>query len=59
MTTLLTIDEACERLRLAKPTVYCMTSRKQIPHLTIGGRLLFDADELDGWLKQFRVPASH
>lgn len=58
MAKLLTVDEACQKLRLAKPTIYCMTSRRQIPHIKIGGRLLFDEAELDEWLKQFHVPAS-
>lgn len=51
----LTINEAAGILRRSPKTVYGWTSRKKIPHLKVGGRVLFDADELERWMAGFRV----
>lgn len=54
----LTINEAAVILRKSPKTVYSWTSRKKIPHLKVGGRVLFDADELERWMAGFRVEVS-
>jgi len=51
----MTLAEAAEYLRRPPKTVYTWTSRKEIPHLKVRGRLLFDQEELDEWLTQFEV----
>lgn len=55
MTKKLTLDETAEFLRRSPKTLYTWTSEKRIPHLKVGGRLLFDEKELEEWLMQFEV----
>lgn len=55
---LLTIDEAHDFTRLAKQTLYQLSSRGKIPHIKIGSRLLFDEAELDAWIEACRIPVS-
>jgi len=50
----MTLTEACEHLRWPKHRVYKLTSARAIPHIKHEGRLLFNRDELDCWLDQFR-----
>ena len=45
-----TISEIAAFLRLKKSTVYHLVSRKEIPHIKIGGRLLFDKIMVEEWL---------
>ena len=49
---LLTIDEACQFLTLAKPTLYGFTSKSQIPHIKRGKKLYFRKSELEAWLDE-------
>ena len=49
---LLTIDEACKFLTLAKPTLYGFTSKNQIPHIKRGKKLYFRKSELETWLDE-------
>lgn len=49
---ILTIEQACEFLQLAKPTVYSMVSRREIPFSKKGKRLYFSKDQLIEWLKE-------
>jgi excisionase family DNA binding protein len=53
----MTITEAAQFLRLSPKTIYSWTSQRKIPHLKVGGRLLFDEAELTKWLEQFKVAA--
>jgi len=56
MTPLIGYQEAALRLGLKLGTLRAMVSRKQVPHLRIGTRLvLFDVAELDGFLATKRV----
>jgi excisionase family DNA binding protein len=48
---LLSIDEAAEFLRLAKPTLYSKVSRNEIPFMKRGKRLYFSRTELMDYLK--------
>lgn len=45
------IDQASEFLKLAKPTIYSMVSRKQIPCTKSGKRIIFSKHELITWMK--------
>jgi excisionase family DNA binding protein len=44
--TYLTLNEACELLRISKSKMYKMTSSKSIPHKKIGKLLRFKPAEL-------------
>lgn len=55
MVRMLTLAEAATVLRLSPKTLYSWTSRKKVPHIKLGGRLLFNERELEAWLASFRV----
>lgn len=48
------IDEAAEILKLAKPTVYTKVSKREIPCIKHGKRLLFYRSELLSYIQQGR-----
>jgi excisionase family DNA binding protein len=52
---LLTVAEAAEMTRLSPRTLYNWASRKKVPHMKVGGRLLFDEGKMASWLDQFNV----
>ena len=52
---LLSIDEASEYLRLAKPTIYSMVSKGTIPYMKRSKRLYFSKDELHTYVSKGRV----
>ena len=39
-------------------SVRVMTSKRQIPHIKRGRRVLYDLDEIDRWLDSQRVPVT-
>ncbi len=50
---ILNFTEAATYLRLSKSYLYKLTSRKEIPHLKPGGKLVyFRQSDLDKWLLQ-------
>jgi len=53
MKTLFTIEEASEYLRVPKNSIYKYTSKRKIPFLKFGKRILFDKHEIDEWLEQY------
>ncbi|HEX2268091.1 MAG TPA: helix-turn-helix domain-containing protein [Pyrinomonadaceae bacterium] len=50
----LTVNEVADLLRCKKRTIYDMVEQERIPYRKVGGRLLFDADEIIEWTKQKR-----
>jgi len=48
----LKVEEVADLLRCKKRTIYDMVEQKRIPHRRVGGRLLFDLDEIIDWTKQ-------
>ena len=52
---LLTVDEVADLLRLSKPTIYKFVSRRQIPFVKLGGRLLFEPEKLTAWIQDRAV----
>lgn len=46
------VTEAAEYTRLAKQTLYQMTSNRTIPFIKKGGRLIFKQCELQEWMNQ-------
>lgn len=53
----LTLEEFCDLVHAPRRTVYQWTHLKQVPHLRIGRRLLFDRAEITAWLDTRRVSA--
>ena len=50
-------DEAARLLGIKTTTLQSIVSRKEIPHLRLGRRLVvFDRVELQAWLEARRVP---
>jgi excisionase family DNA binding protein len=57
MTDLLTIDEVAERLRVSVLTVRWLRQEGRFaPAIKVGRRLVWDAREIDAWLKAQREP---
>jgi len=52
---LIDIREAGEYTGLSTHTIYTMVSHRKIPHVKLGGKLLFDLALLDQWIKQNTV----
>ena len=50
----LKVEEVADLLRCKKRTIYDMVEQGRIPYRKVGGRLLFDADEIIEWTKQKR-----
>ncbi len=48
----LRVEEVAELLRFKKRTIYDMVEQERIPHRKVGGRLLFDLDEIIEWTKR-------
>jgi excisionase family DNA binding protein len=52
--TYLTVDETCNYLNIAKSTLYAYTSKRLIPFIKRGRKLLFLKSDLDNWLSEAR-----
>ncbi|MFT7072631.1 MAG: excisionase family DNA binding protein [Patiriisocius sp.] len=48
----LTVQEAALYLKLAKPTLYQMVSKRTVPFIKNGTRTLFDTADLNLWMSQ-------
>lgn len=53
----LSLEEAADFLSVSKAGLYRMTSRKKIPHIKRGGKLLFSREQINAWLKESEQPA--
>jgi excisionase family DNA binding protein len=47
----LRVEEVATLLRCKKRTIYDMVEQERIPFRKVGGRLLFDADEIVQWTR--------
>jgi len=47
----LDVEGVSEHLYLSKSCIYKKVAAKEIPHHKIGGRTLFDIDEINMWVK--------
>jgi excisionase family DNA binding protein len=57
MIDLLTIEEVAERLRVSVLTVRWMRQERRFaPAIKVGRRLVWDARDIDAWLKAQRDP---
>ncbi|MBL7739363.1 MAG: helix-turn-helix domain-containing protein [Chitinophagaceae bacterium] len=50
----LTIEQACEFLKLERQTIYGLVSSAKIPCMKKGKRLYFSKNELSAWIKTGR-----
>jgi putative molybdopterin biosynthesis protein len=48
----LRIEEVADLLRCKKRTIYDMVEQRRIPCRRVGGRLLFDLDEIVEWTRK-------
>ena len=48
----LTICELSKWIRLSKSHIYCLVSKKKIPFIKLGGKLLFSSAEIRNWVDQ-------
>jgi excisionase family DNA binding protein len=55
MTGLLNAVEATKFLKISRSTLYRWTSKRKIPHIKAGGRVLFRPSDLDQWLREKTV----
>ena len=49
---IISLDDACRLLNLAKPTVYGLVSQRKLPYMKQGKKLYFSKTELTNWLKE-------
>lgn len=49
---LLTRKEAAEWLRISERTLFTITRRDGIPVVQIGAKVLYNADDLDRWIRE-------
>jgi excisionase family DNA binding protein len=48
----LTIRELSKWIRLSRSHIYCLVSKKKIPFIKLGGKLLFSSAEIRKWVDQ-------
>jgi excisionase family DNA binding protein len=48
---LLTAKEVREWLRLSSSRLYALVKKKEIPHVKIGGKILFDKEKVQNWIE--------
>lgn len=51
---LLTVEDVCKKLQISKGGVYNLTHGRKIPFFKRGGRIYFDAHELNEWIRSDR-----
>jgi len=49
MNEFLNLMDVCQRYGISKWTVYSWTAKNLIPHLKIGGKILFRQKDLEKW----------
>lgn len=49
------VKDVAEFLNLSKASIYRLTSQKQIPHIKIHGKLLFNSEKIKEWADSFTV----
>ena len=52
----MTAADVCDLLQISRPTLHRLTSRRQIPHYKVCGRLRFRRDHLDQWISEHSIP---
>ncbi len=53
------LEEACSYLKISKPSMYKLTSKKEITYYTPGGKkIYFQKQDLDTWILAGKVASS-
>lgn len=52
MSKLLTVKELGEILKLSRSTIYRYRKNEGLPYYELGGKVLFDLDEVMEWVKK-------
>jgi excisionase family DNA binding protein len=55
---LLTVKAACNYLSISRTTLYRMIEQKEVPVVNIGGRTLFDKNDLDALIEESKSSTS-
>lgn len=51
MTTLLSVGQVAALLNISKSKIYQMVERRNIPHIRLGSRILFQEELLESWIR--------
>ena len=51
---ILNVEDVAQKLRLKEGTIYNLTHKRQIPYFKRGGRIYFDRDEINEWIRTDR-----
>jgi len=51
MKDFLTVKELCDWIRLSRSKVYSLVSNNEIPHVKVGGKILFDVEKIKHWIE--------
>ena len=55
---MLTIKHAADRLGISPSKMYQLVTRRRVPHYRIGGKILFDESDVEGYKQKCRVGAA-
>ncbi|RJR43639.1 MAG: DNA-binding protein [Deltaproteobacteria bacterium] len=55
MTKLISAEKLAENLPISPKTLYNWAKLREIPHYRLGGRVLFDPEEVETWLQSHKV----
>lgn len=58
MLTLFTVSDVSEQLQISIPTIYRWVHKKQIPYVKLGGRVLFNPEEIQKFVSLHSVSNS-
>ena len=48
----LTVRELSKWIKISTSKIYTMVGEKQIPHMKVGGKLLFDKEKIKQWMEE-------
>jgi excisionase family DNA binding protein len=46
----LTVKELCLWIRLSRSKVYALVTANVVPHIKVGGKILFDKQKIKDWI---------
>lgn len=52
MDKFLTVDELSQYIKIPKPTLYMLLSKRHIPGAKVGRQWRFDKDSIDKWMRE-------
>ncbi len=56
MEKLMTVREVADLTSLARSSIYAMAGRKEIPHIKLGARIVFNPTEIQAWIDRRSRP---